>query len=63
MTEAEPLSPCISICTLDQQDICQGCFRSGNEITDWLMAGAQEKREILLRAAQRREASGTKRVS
>ena len=53
MNEAEPLSPCISICTLDEQDICQGCFRSAVEITDWLMASAPEKREILERALQR----------
>ena len=57
MSEAEPLSPCISICVLDRQDICQGCFRSGVEIADWLMASAGEKREILERASQRQQDS------
>jgi predicted Fe-S protein YdhL (DUF1289 family) len=57
MSEDEPLSPCISVCVLDEQDICQGCFRSAIEITDWLMASAGQKREIVQRAAQRRDAA------
>lgn len=57
MTEAEPKSPCISICVLDEQDICQGCFRSAEEITDWFMASADEKRDVLQRCRQRMEAS------
>ncbi len=28
-------SPCISICLLDDNDICSGCFRSVKEITYW----------------------------
>ena len=59
MIEEEPQSPCISVCLLDEQDICQGCFRSADEITDWLMASAQQKREILERSVARREASFT----
>ena len=57
MSEDEPLSPCISVCVLDEHDICQGCFRSAVEVTDWLMASAEYKREILRRASQRREAA------
>jgi predicted Fe-S protein YdhL (DUF1289 family) len=59
MIEEEPQSPCISVCLLDEHDICQGCFRSADEITDWLMASAQQKREILKRTVERREASFT----
>ena len=33
MSAAEPQSPCISICVLDEQGICQGCFRSADEVT------------------------------
>ena len=57
MSTAEPQSPCISVCVLDEQGICQGCFRSADEVTDWLMASALRKREILQCASQRREAS------
>ena len=62
MTGQEPQSPCISICALDEQDICQGCFRSGDEITDWFMASAERKREILALAQERREASSPVRL-
>ncbi len=62
MNETEPLSPCISICHLDDQDICQGCYRSAREIADWLMVGAQEKRDILQRATARHESANTQRL-
>ena len=57
--EQHPQSPCISVCLLDEQNICQGCFRSADEITDWLMASPQQKRDILERSVQRRDASFT----
>ena len=33
-----------------------GCYRSADEITDWFMASADDKRAILRRAQVRREA-------
>jgi predicted Fe-S protein YdhL (DUF1289 family) len=51
---AEPASPCISVCALDENDVCLGCYRTSEEITDWFMASAAKKREILARAAARR---------
>lgn len=63
MNDDEPKSPCISICVLDEQDICQGCYRSAEEITDWFMASAQEKRAILDRAKERLLASNPIRLS
>ena len=56
MSESEPQSPCVSICALDEQDVCQGCYRTAEEITDWFMASAAQKREILARASERRRA-------
>ncbi|MFK8049311.1 MAG: DUF1289 domain-containing protein [Halioglobus sp.] len=53
MTENEPKSPCVSICVLDDQDVCQGCFRTGTEITDWFMASGDEKRQIIENAKVR----------
>lgn len=52
--ERELASPCISVCLLDEQDICLGCYRSAAEITDWFMANPSEKRDILARALDRR---------
>mgnify|MGYP001614287778 CR=1 FL=1 len=57
MNTPDPQSPCVSICVLDENDICQGCFRSAGEITDWFMASTSEKSEILVRCQERRQAS------
>lgn len=59
MSEDEPKSPCISICVLDDQDICQGCFRTGGEITDWFMASSNEKKQIIENAKARLKDSNT----
>jgi predicted Fe-S protein YdhL (DUF1289 family) len=53
-----PESPCISICSLDQNDVCEGCFRAGNEIVDWFTADDDRKREILEASTQRRKDAG-----
>ena len=63
MTEEEPKSPCVSICVLDEQDICQGCYRSAEEITDWFMASADEKHAMLARAKERFLASNPVRLN
>ncbi len=62
MSEHEPQSPCVSICVLDEEDICQGCFRSAQEVTDWFMSSAERKREILALAKERRDASSPFRL-
>ena len=51
-----PESPCISICSLDQNDVCEGCFRTGNEIVDWLPLMMIESEKSLRR---RRSAAKT----
>ena len=53
MSELEPKSPCISVCVLDDQDVCQGCYRTAEEITDWFMASPEEKREVIAKARER----------
>ena len=57
MSEARQ-SPCISICALDQNDVCEGCFRTGDEIVDWFTANDARKREILEASERRRKESG-----
>jgi predicted Fe-S protein YdhL (DUF1289 family) len=63
VTADEPQSPCISICVLDEKDICQGCYRSAEEITDWFIATAGEKRNILDKARERLLAASTIRLN
>lgn len=53
MTASKPQSPCISICTLDEHDVCMGCFRSLDEIVDWTMMSDDEKRVVLANVAER----------
>jgi len=51
-------SPCIDLCTLDDDDICVGCFRSIDEICAWGGAGNGQRRLIVQMAAGRRSESG-----
>ena len=53
----EPASPCISVCLLDDADVCVGCYRTADEITEWFSATPDEKRAILRRTAARRAAA------
>lgn len=49
-------SPCVRKCTLDDDDVCVGCFRCIEEICAWGGAGDAERRLILARVALRRAA-------
>lgn len=46
-------SPCVSICALDDRDICVGCFRSSREISDWGRLSDADKRAVLARCIER----------
>jgi len=48
-------SPCVRKCTLGDDDICVGCFRSIDEICAWGGASNEERRDILEQVAARRE--------
>jgi predicted Fe-S protein YdhL (DUF1289 family) len=53
-------SPCIKVCTLDANDVCQGCYRTLEEITAWSRLDVAGQRAVLerCRARARRVASG-----
>lgn len=51
----QPASPCVSICALGDDEVCTGCYRTADEITDWFLASDDEKRDIIARADARRE--------
>lgn len=46
-------SPCVSICVLDENDICIGCYRSGREISDWGKYDNDARRQVLAKVAVR----------
>lgn len=51
-------SPCVSICALDEADICVGCQRTVAEITGWSRMGNDERRKVLVLAHERAKAAG-----
>ena len=55
MTDLTPpvKSPCIEVCSLDNQDVCIGSQRTANEIIEWFSASDERKREILVAVGER----------
>lgn len=49
-----PESPCISVCILERDNQCRGCFRTSAEITYWSTFSADEKLAVIERCEQRR---------
>jgi uncharacterized protein len=49
-------SPCVNVCALDDNEVCQGCFRTLDEITGWSDATDSEKASTLLKARARQDA-------
>jgi len=46
-------SPCISICALDNEGVCNGCFRTGDEIRSWGGATKTQRLAVLNMAHER----------
>ena len=50
-----PLSPCIAVCRLDEATgFCEGCYRTIDEIRDWIIMLPDERQAVLQRLAERR---------
>ncbi|MGE3279634.1 MAG: DUF1289 domain-containing protein [Alphaproteobacteria bacterium] len=60
--ETAPASPCLGICLMDPRTrTCRSCLRTIEEIAGWYTASNAEKRAILERIEQRRNAAQTGR--
>lgn len=46
-------SPCVSICALNDEDVCVGCYRTGTEITQWWSMDNSEKQQTIEKAKER----------
>jgi predicted Fe-S protein YdhL (DUF1289 family) len=55
MTDSEPPSPCINLCTLDRAGVCIGCYRNIDEIARWTTMSAAERRQVIESAGRRRQ--------
>ncbi|MBT8089131.1 MAG: DUF1289 domain-containing protein [Gammaproteobacteria bacterium] len=45
--DERPLSPCVLICTLDEDRICLGCGRSLEQISRWALLDKDEQWAIV----------------
>ncbi len=54
MSTREPSSPCINICSLDEQGLCRGCLRSLSEIGGWIRMSPEQKWGVILATEARR---------
>ncbi len=47
-------SPCIHVCTLDDEKICMGCYRSAEEVRNWFRYTDEQKLQSLKNSEIRR---------
>jgi uncharacterized protein len=57
-TERPVKSPCVSICCLDDADICLGCQRTVEEITGWSRMDNPQRRVVLALCHERARVAG-----
>ena len=43
------ITPCVSLCYMDESNVCMGCFRTSEEITGWRSKTEDEKIAITIR--------------
>jgi len=48
-------SPCVGVCSLDENDICIACHRHGIEIGEWGVLTDDQKRDVLKKVARREQ--------
>ncbi|TGL60978.1 DUF1289 domain-containing protein [Leptospira sarikeiensis] len=52
-------SPCIKICNMDPNTgLCEGCYRSLEEIGKWTMYSEEERKEIRIKIEERKTSLG-----
>lgn len=56
--QAPVASPCISVCALNDDGLCIGCWRDVDEIAAWSGLSDGERRAVLQRCGERVAAAG-----
>ena len=52
-------SPCITVCQLDNlTGLCIGCYRNSDEIREWPILSAEEKKNVLAEIENRKAGAG-----
>ncbi|MBT3827187.1 MAG: DUF1289 domain-containing protein [Nitrosomonadales bacterium] len=56
MSDTDQFStPCIGVCQYNNEDMCRGCFRTLDEISNWALKTEKERQEIMQNLNQRAE--------
>lgn len=50
-------SPCVNVCYLNDQDVCVGCYRTGQEISQWGRMTVEQQLTVLEKVRQREQDS------
>jgi len=54
MAEIEIQSPCIGVCSMDDlSGLCEGCYRTIDEIQAWWDLTNPQKQEVMQKASER----------
>lgn len=51
---ADVASPCTGVCVIGDDDLCEGCARTIEEIAGWSSTSFAERRAVLAALAERR---------
>ncbi len=52
------VSPCIGVCAMNQTSgLCEGCFRSIEEIRNWWDMSAEQRAEVMAKLDERQTTS------
>ena len=56
---AQPvLSPCVGICTINAQGLCEGCLRTRDEIGSWLSYSPAQRERLMDEILPQRQQAG-----
>jgi predicted Fe-S protein YdhL (DUF1289 family) len=53
MADQSMTSPCTSICTLNDEDVCVGCYRTSEEIQNWRYLNNDQRQDVLVLCGER----------
>jgi len=56
MTQSTLTTPCTGVCTMADNGLCMGCFRSLHEIAHWLTFSQEQRERIVEQLESRMDA-------
>ena len=51
----EIISPCVGVCQYNNEEVCSGCFRTAEEISQWTTISDSEREKIMSQLDARME--------